>query len=592
MTYFTLDPTGKLKIRSTETTIDDFTQNTNLGTLDIVEYTYNINRKKIDELYNIYCTQEKWTKTSVNQDDKSFGKDSYARRIIDGIPPRDLQEGELLSPSCEIQITKLLSPKPIETREKIIFSFEELDQWKENFRAYSSSLISLQEEEVILKAKSLQEITPSQRQELKRIGPLMTFVSDSRIYLDAKNNILKSPLEIKVFGFCYPEFRSDFWKTKIQLQQNELYDTLKEIFKVNLQAIIYEAQHQNNKLPFLIFPPGSFISGLKVDQISIVKKLIFDAFKKAKDELAPLVKEHISEFIALGGTDFWKEDSFSNQNGQPPTLVAKADAIDIAKKLWDNHKIKCPIPIMANPEHAVGCGFLSTIQSSSTDEMLARNSGNLHGIILQERIAFCKKNPEIKDNYFQHLQKSLYTHTTNKLGEKYIFQSCKESQTQFQISCEYDLQKIDINQVFAMAVKEATKGLNIFENYRNNTNNAKNLLNIMIFARDNQGVGNKDAQLNKSFPKATPDQINQIKLFSARFQKQMAKYQIFTGNNHAKNIVGARLHRLATDSNILNFFKNNSHLETSSLFEKLGIEIPGVSPSPAEIIREGASAER
>ena len=72
----------------------------------------------------------------------------------------------------------------------------------------------------------------------------------------------------------------------------------------------------------------------------------------------------------------------------------------------------------------------------------------------------------------------------------------------------------------------------------------------------------------------------------------MAKYQIFTGNNHAQYIVGARLHRLATNSNILNFFKNNSHLETSSLFEKLGIEIPGVSPSPAEIIREGASAER
>lgn len=232
MTYFTLDPTGKLKIRSTETTIDDFTQNTNLGTLDIVEYTYNINRKKIDELYNIYCTQEKWTKTSVNQDDKSFGKDSYARRIIDGIPPRDLQEGELLSPSCEIQITKLLSPKPIETREKIIFSFEELDQWKENFRAYSSSLISLQEEEVILKAKSLQEITPSQRQELKRIGPLMTFVSDSRIYLDAKNNILKSPLEIKVFGFATQNLGLISGKQKYNFNKMNFMIPLKKFLKL------------------------------------------------------------------------------------------------------------------------------------------------------------------------------------------------------------------------------------------------------------------------------------------------------------------------------------------------------------------------
>lgn len=581
MTYFIFDSTGKLKISLDKTTIDEFTPNECLGTLDIVEYTYSIDRKKIDKLYRTYETQNKWGKTFVNQDDKIFEVDSCAKRIIRGNSPLDLNKG---THSHEIQIRKLLSPKPTEIKAKITFSFEELNQWKENFQAYYSSSISLQEEEVILKAKSLKPITTQQREKLATIGPLMTFVSDSRIYLDAKNNILTTPLEIKVFGFCYPEFRSDSWKQEIIYRKNRLYDTLKKIFKVNLQAIIYEAQHQNKKLPFLIFPPGSFISGLSEDQKSIVKKLIFYAFKEAKDELAPLVKEHISEFIALGGKGFWGTNLFSNQNDQPPTLVANADAIDIAKKLWQTHKIKCPIPIMANPMHPVGCGFLSTIQSSSTDEMLARYSGNLHGIILQERIAFCEKNPRIKDNYFHHLRDSLYTNKKTKLYEKFIFQpiDIDQSQTQFQISYNYNLQKIDINQVFAMAVKEATKGLNIFENYRNNTTNAKNLLEIMIFARDNQGVGNKDAQLRTSFPNATQDQINQIKLFSAKFQKQMVKYQIFTGNNHAKKIVGARLHRLATSSNILNFFKNNSNLEISFLYKKLGIEIPGVNPSSAK----------
>lgn len=583
MAYFKLNSSGKLIITDSKTSIEDFIPNKKLGTLDIVRFTYNIAETKIKELYQTYQTQREGGKTLINPDDTKI-LDSSTRsynvraNILRGEIPRD----------ASIRITKLLSPKPTGVNQQITFSFKDLALWKKNFRAYCSNSITPEQKILILRAKSGQVTDQSQ---LRKIGPLMTFVSDSRIYLDAENNILSTPEEIKVFGFCYPEFKNRFWKEKIIFTKGELYNTLKEIFKINLQAIIYEAQQQNQKLPFLIFPPGSFISGLNSLESNTVKQLIFYAFDEAKKELNPLVKEHISEFIALGGREFWGTNLFSSNLDQaPPTLVAKADAIDIAKKLWAQHKIKCPIPIMANPEHPVGCGFLSTIQSSSTDEMLARYSGNLHGIVLQERIDFCFRFPYQQGIYFQHFEKSRHRYNGHHRIANNILNVFQDDPTNPQslISSSYDLRNIDINQVFAMAVKEATKDLKIFDDYQSNQTSADNLLKIMKFARDNQGVSNKEDQLRGVFQGINEDQIKQIKLFSARFQKQMAKYQIFTGNHSAKRLVGARLHRLATNNNILNFFKNNSTLEHSQVSQTLGLQTSFVD----KFARQGSGTGR
>ncbi|MFM7620731.1 MAG: hypothetical protein ACKO47_03910, partial [Alphaproteobacteria bacterium] len=84
---------------------------------------------------------------------------------------------------------------------------------------------------------------------------------------------------------------------------------------------------------------------------------------------------------------------------------------------------------------------------------------------------------------------------------------------------------------------------------------------IMKFAQQHQGVGNKIDDLKKEFKS---DEIQSIKLFSAKFQENMQSYQIFTGNQNAKKLVGARLHRLATDDNINLFFRNNSICQLSS----------------------------
>ena len=113
---------------------------------------------------------------------------------------------------------------------------------------------------------------------------------DSKIYYDSKNNILSTPLALKIFNFCYPDF--NFYKDKTLKTKDtaEITNALQEMMRINLLAIIDEAQKQEKPLPFIIPAPGSFFARVSENNKKLFMNLIQESIKKVVKEYEPLVK--------------------------------------------------------------------------------------------------------------------------------------------------------------------------------------------------------------------------------------------------------------------------------------------------------------
>jgi hypothetical protein len=144
-----------------------------------------------------------------------------------------------------------------------------------------------------------------------------------------------------------------------------------------------------------------------------------------------------------------------------------------------------------------------------------------------------------------------------------------ESKNKFEI-----LQIIDTAPIFTCAIKEAVQGLDCFENFESDITKGNNLFHILTFANLYQGVGNKIEELKdylvnkRRMTQGTEDFdkfINQAQTLSAIFQAKMSEQGIMTGRYDPANIVGARLHRMATKENILQIMQGTKCHERGNL---------------------------
>jgi len=563
--YFFVGDTGKLRFnqRGSSEEIDDFKIEFQ-GTFDIAAALYDVDKGDVDILYQQTLQLGKF---------QSHLKSPPAELNLEGVRRVTISKfikcGSLIAGSAN-QYTKP-TVEGISPPREIEIDLQSIAQWQKHTRIYFSNQLVDQSPENLLRAKAgyqSEDVGPFE-------GCKMTFMIDSKIYYDSKNRILDEPLPLKIFNFCYPNFNYYRRRAITPKHTTEITNALQEMMRINLLAIIDEAQKQEKPLPFIIPAPGSFFSEVSDVNKQIFMKLIQESIKKVVKEYEPLVKKHISEFILTGQDGLWSHD-FKDCAGIT-FHKAKSDMIEIAKKL-QSQGIATPIPMMAHPRRIIGNGFLNILKVTPVDEMLARASGNTQAICFAKSI-FNERNQlkDIKtDRTFKTLEPNYFTRITDPDQSRVYFN--KNNSDQHKISVEGDLIKqcaqIDVAPMFSLAIKQAVKGLDLFAGFEDDEVKAQNLKFLLDFARQYKGVGNKLAELMIALDKKNDkvdigdsrrDRENFIKKFcsqaktlSYRFQIAMDEYGIKTGNARATKQVGARLHRLACEENIEQLFQNTA----------------------------------
>ena len=564
MPYFCIKPDNqKLQLTTTlqgNTEIDDFVPAIYQGSLDVVAAVNKFDETQANDLYDFVINKKGNRPDIISPHLVELGDEEFSiTRFI----------------KCGTHIGhgkySALSVEKVETPKKI-----KLVKPENNACVYFSDDLDTKVKGQLVLAKA----DKTHGVDFKDFdGCKMTFMVESTIYYNGKNEVYDKPLPINIFNFCYPKF-NDY---PLNDQSNQKGDrrkidsALKEMMKINLLAIIYEAQKQGKPLPFIIPSPGAFFVNLKTDEKEYYMGMISQAINQAARDYEPLVKKYISEFILLG-KDLWKSSSFEEYDGIKFHKV-DSDMIEIADKLR-SQGIICPIPMMAHPSNKIGNGYANHIRTTPVDELLARASGNSHGITFSKSVL--DKNHKLKDIEIDPTFKTLKPVYFSKAGlpkDQCYFQQSDESE-QHKIRVEGSQikggDKIDVAPMFSLAIKEAAKGLDLFEGFEDDETKAINLKFLLDFAKDNKGVGNKiielENKLNTKVDKANQDEeenradhikefCSQAKTFSYRFQNTMNEFGIKTGNQDTTNIkkeVGARLHRMANKENIDELFKNTA----------------------------------
>ena len=672
--YFSTEGTS-LKLKITNTALENFRPNHYQATHDLVGSVYGVNSASIaqntNEGYNTGRNGEGIAHHNVLN--PRNGKD-----IHDIKTDKDIEVDVKYLLEQDISRTKkddhgydvanyIAQAIPLAQPEPVTIHLSKVPKLIEEMQVYFSCEISDDDKRKIIKTKA-----GISRDQLEKTGYKMTFMVGSRLYLDGSNQFMNEQgfvngLPIKIFNFCYPDFRhyraqiviDEFQRQKQKLpykthnydELNKLFNQfgkkgqynnfqtlnstthqdsfkakylpeLKEIFRINLQALIAESARQKNsknnpnlKLPFIVLTPGSFITGYKTVDQEFIKKIVDQALREVLKENIILVKRHICEVIEIGFN--FTEPLPPRQTPDPLEQQIKihrvnTDMVEIAKTLNQEHDIEVPLPMMAHPTQPIGNGYYKVLQSTSTDEQLAKMSGNIADLVFARGVM---KNrsliKDLDDPVFKTLTKNEFVKTTYERNDYVYFQqspsqdfrTARSAQSQapqipqhsFSIKKDNFTEtndKIDTAQIFCLAVENSVKDLSYFKNYKTDAFNAKLLYNIMNFANKHQGVGNKELELRqflvqKKYPDCDIGNITtQAKKFSANFQIEMQNYGLMTGNSNPKNIVGARLHRIASKENIEQFFSNSLHKKDLPLLPSP----PSTSPEPAP--RVGRHAER
>ena len=668
--YFITEGTSLKLIRSpNHPALENFIPNQFQATHDLVGSFYEVNPDKIAH----------GTNYGYNTANNGEGQSRYpvlpprnGRNIHDIKTQRDitvnvgyLLEQDYRRTQAENFIAKanpLAQPKPV------TIHLSQVTQLSKEMQVYFSPEIDDTNKEKIIKTKA-----GISHDKLNDTGYKMTFMVGSRLYLDGRNRFmcdcgykLKDGLPVKIFNFCYPDFRhyraqividefarnhrmlhcgthnydrlnnlfnqfgkqdpyQDFQTLNFQTHQDSFtakyLPELKEIFRINLQALIAESVRQKNsknnpdlKLPFIVLTPGSFITRYKTVDQEFIKKIVDQALREVLKENIILVKRHICEVIEIG---FNFPPSPAPQapdqlEQQIKIHRVNTDMVEIAKTLNQEHDIEVPLPMMAHPTEPIGNGYFNVMQSTSTDEQLAKMSGNIADLVFARGVMKNRSSiKDLNDPVFKTLTKIEFVKTTHERDDHVYFQqspsqdvrTARSAQSQAPHSSQHSFSikkdnftetndKIDTAQIFCLAVENSVKDLSFFENYKTDAFNTRLLFNIMNFAKEHQGVGNKELELRqflvqKNYPDCDIENITtQAKKFSANFQIEMQNYGLMTGNQNPTNIVGARLHRMASKENIEQFFSNSLHKESLPLLSSP----PSTSPAPTP--RAGRPAGR
>jgi hypothetical protein len=440
----------------------------------------------------------------------------------------------------------------------------------------------------------------------------MSFVIDQKLYFDSANQKFDQPIAVKFSGFTYSNWRDDFENSRKYFNLNgdlkdfEVKAELKEILSIDLRIAIEQAQIQGKPIPYILNVPAAFISELSDQNKDKIKELIAESLKEVLLESKALVDQHLSEIICLGG-DFW-EDKINNQRIKEELNIevhqVDADMIEIAKKLKEKYEIIPVLPMMCNPLAPIGCDGLGERTTTVVDEMMSRKTGNIARAIISghlKKIATRQvSNLGYFDEKFRHVNKVLYVKNSAKTIDDqdcYFYQLQTGQTSQFKISTKYENKEIETSTIFKMAVEQSVQGLKSFADFRVDESKKNNLIKVMLFAQKFQGVGNKLEQLTNFFKKAdgSIDQamVDDARKFSAKFQQIMKdQYQVFTGNENFTKHVGARLHRMACQENIISFIRDCGHTkdQSSSLYNEINGKFnskpaslvlrAGVSPNP------------
>ena len=318
-----------------------------------------------------------------------------------------------------------------------------INEMRRSLEIYFSARLTSGQREDLIRSKC--RIDSKHKTDAHSLGHYYTFIAETDIYLDSKNQFYPTVLyndtldgfPVKLLGFCYPDFRANFngnlnfWdttqntsSTRIQQNVTDLSDSgklktlyldkailanqINECLRINLFAVIEEAKKTNSKIPFIINIPNAFLRELNDDVKYHIKQVIAQEFNNLRINYSQLISQNISDFIILGGNSWDDEfiagkklitDIFrSNETPQNiPVHIVSSDMLDMARKLYDNNQIKLPLPMMLNPSHPIGCQFLEPAFSlRAFDEMLARSDGGINRAIF-EGMVLDRKGQDIKD---------------------------------------------------------------------------------------------------------------------------------------------------------------------------------------------------
>ena len=299
-----------------------------------------------------------------------------------------------------------------------------VDKWRKSLRVYFSSTITDIEKKNIILAK-LSKFNPDQ---IYKTAHLSTFMVESEIYYNSRNQIFAQPKPVKILGFCYPDFRwkrhgddsgffvvpdsrlGDFWDkqtaggfTNCTLNPERLQFQIMKTLEINLLAVIEEAIKTKQKLPFILdAPPAIFLSYLSDHEKYDIKKTIASQFQILKRKYSSSIYEHISEFIVLKPQQ-WDSiipDSGSHDQPNPKitdlfkkpdnyhtlTHIVDANILDIVDEL-QKRDVTCVVPMISTSYGSIGNHYLNEDYKFNTnDEMLARATGGTHRAVFEGQV--------------------------------------------------------------------------------------------------------------------------------------------------------------------------------------------------------------
>jgi hypothetical protein len=319
---------------------------------------------------------------------------------------------------------------------------QRVKEMRQSLKIYFSAKLNNEQRENLLRSKC--RINSVNQNGAHKLGHNYTFIAESDIYLDSKNQFqlqadkidTLTGFPVKVLGFCYPDFRVNarlnFWETtqntnstRIQqivtdpndssnsitfyLDEVKLANQINECLRINLLAVIEEAKKTNSKIPFIINIPNAFLAKLNDEVKYLIKKVIAQEFNNLRINYSQLISQNISDFIILGDDSWDKECNLlssppitnifkSSETPQDiPVHIVKSDMLDMARKLYETKGIKLPLPMMLNPSHPIGCQFLQpNFNSRAFDEMLARSDGGINRAIFEGAV-LNENGKDIKD---------------------------------------------------------------------------------------------------------------------------------------------------------------------------------------------------
>jgi hypothetical protein len=179
--------------------------------------------------------------------------------------------------------------------------------------------------------------------------------------------------EIRIFAYTYPHF--SHYPLDKTMEQN-----VKSMVRLNMLTVCYEALRQEKPLPFIVNPPGAFVSRLNYSEKEKVAQMISHAVSDIlnDEQLQEITNKFISDWVLLSPhPPFWSSTSRTPGN----VHLVWADVCDIAVELWKAHGVLCPIPMMGDPLGSVGNRALGNHSNKALDEYLFRTCGGIHGLV-------------------------------------------------------------------------------------------------------------------------------------------------------------------------------------------------------------------